>query len=392
MQHRFWTEIYNGAKLFYISGMVRCFPCTLVTQAVASEKQCVASRSQVHGRYNKRDTQNLARFISIAKARTYAYHRTPCSSDIGASCFRSWLGLATKQFRPLTWRVQHPYVLADRFEDLTPEERVRQDPLCDRRIALFGYLRGCNLKPGMHVHLAGVGDFALSEVSALPDPCPLPGATKRRSLDDRERLLYAPMSDVGRLTYDKDAMYVNLADHTVNFTRPEAAADDAPSRSLPHVDTPGVQMVRELQDTRMTLDEKLQQSNIQLFRSSAPDGERPRGDDASVGESDSSSSESEGEAWSDEDVEDAPAAATLAPAADGAARVRRRAVFASADEANESPSSSDSDSDEGDDDAYGDVTEGLGAASRWKEGLAQRAARLHTQLDLMVRMPQVALP
>ena len=56
--------------------------------------------------------------------------------------------------------MQHPYLLADRFEDLTAEESVRQDPLCDRRIALFGYLRGCNLKPGMHVHLAGVGDGA----------------------------------------------------------------------------------------------------------------------------------------------------------------------------------------------------------------------------------------
>ena len=43
-QHRFWTEIYEGAKLFYLSGMV-------------------------HGRYNKRDTLNLARFISIAKVR-----------------------------------------------------------------------------------------------------------------------------------------------------------------------------------------------------------------------------------------------------------------------------------------------------------------------------------
>jgi ribosome biogenesis protein BMS1 len=41
-QHRFWTEIYDGAKLFYLSGMV-------------------------HGKYNKRDTLNLARFISIAK-------------------------------------------------------------------------------------------------------------------------------------------------------------------------------------------------------------------------------------------------------------------------------------------------------------------------------------
>ena len=281
--------------------------------------------------------------------------------------------------------MQHPYILADRFEDLTPEEAVRQDPLCDRRIALFGYLRGCNLKPGMHMHLAGVGDFALAEVSALPDPCPLPGSTKRRSLDDRERLLYAPMSDVGRLTYDKDAMYVNLADHTVNFSRPEADGD-AP---MPHIETPGVQMVRELQDARATLDEKLQRASIQMFRHSRPGGGAEDdadadGDDDSAGGDDSE----DDEAWSDEDDE-APEAGARAPTDD--ARVRRRAVFGAGDDAAAAAAASSSDSESSDEeDGYDDVggdDEGLGGASRWKDGLAQHATTLHTKLDLMVRLP-----
>ena len=272
--------------------------------------------------------------------------------------------------------MQHPYLLADRFEDLTPEEAVRQDPLCDRRIALFGYLRGCNLKPGMHVHLAGVGDFALAEVSALPDPCPLPGAIKRRSLDDRERLLYAPMSDVGRLTYDKDAMYVNLADHTVNFTRPEADADD-PGAPVPYVDTPGVQMVRELQEASATLDEKLRQSNIKLFRQSR-DGDSGDDDDGDDADDDPELSSDE-EAWSDEDA-DAPAAEAPTKAG-GDARTRRRAVFGAVEAGGSDSSSSD------DEEPY-DVdedAEGLGGASRWKDGLAQQVARLNTKQDLMVR-------
>lgn len=60
LKHRFWTEIYQGAKLFYLSGMI-------------------------HGEYLKNDVHNLARFISVMK------------------------------FRPLTWRNSHPYVLADRY-------------------------------------------------------------------------------------------------------------------------------------------------------------------------------------------------------------------------------------------------------------------------------------
>jgi hypothetical protein len=51
---RFWTEVHDGAKLFYLSGL---------------EKS---------GRYPKTEVHNLARFISVAK------------------------------FRPLIWRNTHP--------------------------------------------------------------------------------------------------------------------------------------------------------------------------------------------------------------------------------------------------------------------------------------------
>ena len=51
--------------------------------------------------------------------------------------------------------------------------------------------------------IPGCGDFTLSEVSALPDPCPLPEKIKRRSLSEKERLIYAPMAGVGGVVYDK---------------------------------------------------------------------------------------------------------------------------------------------------------------------------------------------
>jgi hypothetical protein len=60
-QARFWTEIYEGAKLFYLSGLQ-------------------------YGKYLNREVLNLARFISVMK------------------------------FRPLAWRTTHPYLIADRFE------------------------------------------------------------------------------------------------------------------------------------------------------------------------------------------------------------------------------------------------------------------------------------
>lgn len=164
LKHRFWTEIYDGAKLFYLSGLI-------------------------HGKYVKREVHNLARFISVMK------------------------------FHPLSWRTSHPYVLADRFEDITPPEKVHSNNKCDRKITLYGYLRGCNLKKGNKVHIAGVGDYSLAGVTALPDPCPLPSAAKKKGLRDKEKLFYAPMSGLGDLLYDKDAVYININDHFVQFSK-----------------------------------------------------------------------------------------------------------------------------------------------------------------------------
>ena len=84
LKHRFWTEVYQGAKLFYLSGVI-------------------------NGRYPDREILNLSRFISVMK------------------------------FRPLKWRNEHPYLLADRITDLThPEKIEREGKQIDRKVALYG--------------------------------------------------------------------------------------------------------------------------------------------------------------------------------------------------------------------------------------------------------------
>lgn len=63
----------------------------------------------------------------------------------------------------------------------------------------------------MHLFFSsGCGDFEIKDITHLPDPCPLPDKEKKRSLDTRERLIYAPMSGVGGIVYDKDVVYVEL--------------------------------------------------------------------------------------------------------------------------------------------------------------------------------------
>jgi ribosome biogenesis protein BMS1 len=173
LKHRFWSELYQGAKLFYLSGVV-------------------------NGRYPDREIMNMSRFLSVMK--------NP---------------------RPLIWRNSHPYCLADRFLDITPPTDIEKDPKCDRTIALYGYLRGTNFPAqGSRVHIPGVGDLSVSSTEALPDPCPTPyaeqalakvtGKAKRTRLGEKQKILFAPMSDVGGVLVDKDAVYIDVKSNTFN--------------------------------------------------------------------------------------------------------------------------------------------------------------------------------
>ncbi|KAG8737832.1 Glycoside hydrolase 2 (Mannanase, beta-galactosidase) [Ceratobasidium sp. 414] len=206
LKKRFWTEIYQGAKLFYLSGVL-------------------------NGRYPDSEIQNLSRFISVMK------------------------------FRPLVFRNSHPYLLADRLQDMTPRELVRQQPAVDRTVTLYGYLRGTNLRETTKVHVPGAGDLVIKSVTRLADPCPLPTADseKRRKLSEKQKLIHAPMSDVGGVMYDKDAVYINVPG---SFTRRgENGEENVPQGE-------GERMVMDLQDVTHTLAEKLSQSHIRLFGTS----------------------------------------------------------------------------------------------------------------------------
>ncbi|XP_017641838.1 uncharacterized protein LOC108483128 isoform X2 [Gossypium arboreum] len=207
LKHRFWTEIYDGAKLFYLSGLI-------------------------HGKYPKREVHNLARFISVMK------------------------------FPPLSWRTSHPYILVDRLEDVTPPERLQMNSKCDRNVALYGYLRGCNLKKGTKVHIAGVGDFSLAGVTGLSDPCPLPSAAKKKGLRDKEKLFYAPMSGLGDLLYDKDAVYININDHFVQYSKVDEMEGTTNKGNKQDV---GEALVKSLQTIKNPIDEKLEKSKISFF-------------------------------------------------------------------------------------------------------------------------------
>lgn len=116
------------------------------------------------------------------------------------------------KFRPLVWQNTHPYLLCDRMEDITDPEQKATNPQHDRKVCIFGYVRGTHLKPNMLLHIPGCGDVRMHSIGLLPDPCPPPEAMtgKRHKLNEKERIIYAPMSDVGGVLYDQDATVVDI--------------------------------------------------------------------------------------------------------------------------------------------------------------------------------------
>ena len=227
LKHRFWSELYQGAKLFYLSGVI-------------------------NGRYPDREVHNLSRFLSVMK--------NP---------------------RPLVWRNSHPYCLADRVLDVTPPTIVEENYKCDRTMALYGYLRGTNFPAeGARVHVPGVGDLSVSAIEALPDPCPTPymdqavakisGKTGRKRLGEKQKLLFAPMSDVGGVLVDKDAVYIDVK--TSNFDPDTVNREE---RGL------GEQMVVGLQAGRKLLGEA--EDGVRLFSGTSSIKDIANGDEIDTG-------------------------------------------------------------------------------------------------------------
>jgi len=215
--------------------------------------------------------------------------------------------------RPIIWQNSHSYVLCDRFEDLTPPNVIDSNPKCDRAISLYGYVRGSYLKENSNCHLLGVGDSLIANLSILEDPVKIitkqrksdngddndEKMIKRRSLSEKDRLIYAPMTSIGDVIIDSDATYIELKAKNIHFTNKSEliqnenkndknvqANENNLNDPSTHVSSNtviidendsyeltsgnGQKMMRKLQDLSKPIDEQLNSSFLKLFKNSQP--------------------------------------------------------------------------------------------------------------------------
>jgi ribosome biogenesis protein BMS1 len=234
IKHRFWTEIYKGAKLFDFMGVV-------------------------NNKYRKHEVKRLSLHISRLK------------------------------YRPLVWRNAHPYLLIDRVEDVTPLHKRKgdgrdgvgenddSDNYGEKEVTLYGFIRGSHLKTTTKVHLIGAGDFDISSITALPDPCPLknPDGQQLKLSRKKDHLLYAPMANVGRVSMDRDSLYIDLKQ--IHYTKKDqlylpdqGTQEDRVEGSLLYNSGTPMDLLRSMQDVKVGVDQQLKKSrgNLELFANS----------------------------------------------------------------------------------------------------------------------------
>ena len=135
----------------------------------------------------------------------------------------------------------------------------------------------------------------MSEVSSLPDPCPHPSKGKEQSLSKKDTLLYAPLSNVGNVMVDKDAVYVEVGKG--NYTKRENILPaDRERRGVEGEEGGGgfeegmydpnspAGMLKSLQDVKASIGDKMKESKLRIFKSRK--AVRAGSDSESDGESD----------------------------------------------------------------------------------------------------------
>ena len=160
-------------------------------------------------------------------------------------------------------------MLVDRHEDITHPNEIDKNPACDRSVTFYGWVRGSHMKKGTKVHLIGVGDYSMSEISPLADPCPIPDK-EQKTLKKKDALLFAPLSNVGAVSFDKDAIYIDIgrANYTKKANIQENEDEDQELSEAEYDPEEPAGMLKGLQDVDAAVDERMERSTLRLFKGS----------------------------------------------------------------------------------------------------------------------------
>ena len=68
--------------------------------------------------------------------------------------------ITVQKIKPLSWRVNHSYVLADRFDTIETGNENEDYNV----VTVYGYVRGTYLDKHQRIHINGLGDFDIKRI------------------------------------------------------------------------------------------------------------------------------------------------------------------------------------------------------------------------------------
>lgn len=205
----------------------------------------------------------------------------------------------------------------------------------------------------------------------------------KQSLKKKDSLLFAPLSNVGAVSFDKDAVYIDIG--RANYTKKENLAlgkededlndSDSEDEREYNADEPAG-LLKSLQDIKSGVDEKMEQSTLRIFKGSK--AVRAGSDDSSDDE-ESDANEGMKDGKSNFDVE--KLTRPFRPRSSGSGSESENGSDDDEEDSilsdNSSGSDDDDDSNSSDDESidFNDSSSRNDAVSSWKNNLAERAAQ-----------------
>lgn len=142
-------------------------------------------------------------------------------------------------------------------------------------VSFFGYIRGTYLDKHQRIHVNGLGDYEIKSIQRVDDPCPIElkktvkqkqaehaqndlataAKKKKRNLKDKEKIIYAPFSNIGAVNFENSTGYITIPDKYVVYTK--FGEDDAQLGGVDNTDkgNEGQELVWGLQGMTTAMNE-----------------------------------------------------------------------------------------------------------------------------------------
>ena len=95
-----------------------------------------------------------------------------------------------------------------------------------------------------------MGDYTIQQIDQIDDPCPVIIGNDKgamRTLKLNEKVIYAPMCELGFINFEKTGNYITIPDEYVLFSKADQIVNLSKKNDIEIEEVDGIKMVKNLQ-------------------------------------------------------------------------------------------------------------------------------------------------